>query len=263
MRRASIVIVLLAMGMAISCPGMAEEITIVGTGSGTAILKAVGAAFSQDNPGITVNVPKSIGSGGGIKTVERDEYEIGRVARPIREGEKGFGLTYVPIAKMPVVFFTNRSVGIKNLSAQQVCDIYSGKTINWKAVGGKDARTRVVRREDGDSSLAVLLKSFPGFRDITMTSKSKMTYSDPETLKLVEKKADTVAFGTYGNARNYQTTILNINGKSPSDPDYLCFGVLALIFKEKNRKGDIRKFVEFATSAVAYDAIRTAGGIPF
>jgi phosphate transport system substrate-binding protein len=87
---------------------LAEEITIVGTGSGTAILKAIGEAFSQENPGITITVPKSIGSGGGIKAIGRDEYLLGRVARGIKEKEKPYGLTYVSYAKMPIVFFVNK-----------------------------------------------------------------------------------------------------------------------------------------------------------
>ncbi|MCP4345966.1 MAG: phosphate ABC transporter substrate-binding protein [Desulfobacterales bacterium] len=254
---------ILGIVLALSSPVIAEEITIVGTGSGAAILKAVGAAFSQDNPGVTVNVPKSIGSGGGVKAVGRDKQLIGRVARQIKDGEQHFGLTYVPFAKMPIVFFTNKSVEIKNLSSQQVCDIYSGKVTNWKEAGGKNARIKLVRREDGDSSLSMLLKLFPGFKNITITPKSKTTYSDPDTLEFIQKKAGTIAFGTYGNAKNYQVNILDIDGKSPTDPAYQCFGTLALIFKEKNKTQNISKFVKFATSPAAHDAIRNAGGIPF
>src|SRR3990172_465422 len=92
----------------------------------------------------------------------------------------------LPVAKMPIVVMTHKSVGIKNLSPKQVCDIYSGKITNWKEVGGKDGVIKVVRREDGDSSLDVLLKSLPGFKAITITSKSKTTLSDPETIELVE-----------------------------------------------------------------------------
>ncbi len=263
MKKSLVLTVVLVFVLALSSSISANEITVVGTGAGIAILDATGAAYSQSNPEVTVNVPKSIGSGGGIKAVGRDEYLIGRVARQIKDGEKHFSLNYVPLAKMPVVFFINGSVGIKNLSAKQICDIYSGKAANWNEVGGKDARIRVVRREDGDSSLSVLLEMFPGFKDITITTRSKTTYSDQDTLKIVEQKADTIAFGTYGNAKNHQVKILNIDGQSPIDTGYPCFGTLALIFKEKNRKGNINKFVDFATSAAAHDAIKGAGGIPF
>ncbi len=256
-------------GLAVVCmfgfvsAALAEEISIVGTGSGTAILKAIGEVFSQIHPEVTITVPKSIGSGGGIKAVGKDKYVLGRVAREIKENEKPYGLTLVRVAKIPIVFFMNTSVNVQNLSVQQVLDIYSGKITNWKEVGGDDTRIRVITREEGDSSLEVLEKSFPGFKDITITSKSKMTFSDPETEAAVEKFTGAIAYGTYANARNITVNILTINDQSATDPDYPYIGMLALIFKEKNSSGNIKRFVEFATSEAAHEAIKNANGMPF
>jgi len=158
-----------------------EELTIVGTGSGTAILNAVGEAFHRQYPNIRVNIPKSIGSGGAIKAVGRDEYFLGRVAKPIKEKEQPYGLTYVLYAKLPIVFYVNNSVTVTNLSTQQILDIYSGSITNWEDVGGRNAKIRVVMREETDSSLAVLLELFSGFKDMTVTSKSKTMFNDQET----------------------------------------------------------------------------------
>jgi phosphate transport system substrate-binding protein len=241
----------------------AEELTIVGTGSGTAILKAIGEAFSQTHPDVTIDIPESIGSGGGIKAVGKDEYTLGRVAREIKENEQEYGLTLVHVAKIPIVFFVNTSVTVKDLSVQQVLDIYSGKITNWKDVGGKDARIRVITREEGDSSLDVLLQSFPGFQDITITTKSKMTFSDPETEDAAEEYAGSIAYGTYANAKNTNAHILTVDGKSATAPDYPYVGMLALIFKEKNYTGNVKLFVEFATSEAAHEAIETEGGAPY
>jgi phosphate transport system substrate-binding protein len=242
---------------------LAEEISIVGTGSGTAILQAIGEAFHQRHPQVTISVPESIGSGGGIKAVGRNEYVLGRVARQIKENEKPYGLTLAPIAKTPIVFFVNTSVSVRNLSVQQVLDIYSGTITNWKDVGGDDARIRVITREEGDSSRGVLEESFPGFKEMTVTSRSKMTFSDPETEATVEDNAGAIAYGSYTNARNINANILTIEGKSAADADYPYVGMLALIFKEKNYTGNVKLFMEFATSAAAHDAIKDAGGIPF
>ena len=241
---------------------LAETITIVGTGSGAAVLKSMGKVFNAQHPDVKVEVPKSIGSGGGFKAVGTDKNVLGRVAREPNEKEKAYGLTYLPYAKNPIVFFVNPSVGIKDLTPKQVCDIYSGKITNWKDVGGPDAKIRVIRREEGDSSLQVLRKSFPGFSEITLTKKSKTTFSDPSTCELVENKENTIAFGTYANARNHNVNILTIDGKKVSDPDYLYVGTLALVFKDKNKTGHVDKFIDFATSKAAHEAIRAAGSVP-
>jgi len=183
------------------------------------------------------------------------------VARGIKENEKPYGLTYLPVAKMPIVVMTHKGVGIKNLTPQQVCDIYSGKIANWKEVGGKEGNIRVIRREDGDSSLDVLQKSLPGFKAITITAKSKTTLSDPETIELAEKTPGTICFGTYPNAKVADVTALTIGGKSAASVDYPYVGELALVFKEKSKTGNIAKFVEFITSPAAHDTIKAAGGL--
>lgn len=115
MRKALIVTLLLAIGMAISRPAVAEEITIVGS------------AFSGNNPGITVIVPPSIGSGGGIKAVGTGRNVLARVARKIRNSEKTYKLMYVPVAKIPIVFFANKAAGVRDIS-----DLSLGITFNEK-----------------------------------------------------------------------------------------------------------------------------------
>jgi phosphate transport system substrate-binding protein len=260
LRKAILAGALTIVSMTLGAQASAEEVTVVGTGSGAIIIEKLGTAFAQNNPGVTVEVPPSIGSGGGIKAVGTDQAAVGRIARGLKETEKEYGLTYTPILKLPIVFFAHKSLGVNALTAQQACDIYSGKITNWKEVGGPDADIRVIRREDGDSSLDVLLKSLPGFKDITITSKCKTTLSDPETCEMVQAKEHTIAFGTYANAKEVDATILAIDGKSPTDISYPYVGTLALVYKEKNKTGNIGKFIEFVTSAPAQEIILKAGG---
>ncbi len=242
---------------------LAEEITVVGTGDGMEVFEVVGKAFSQLNPEVILYFPKSIGSSGGIKAVGRDEYALGRAARGIKDNEKSYGLTHAPFAKTPVVFYTNKEAGVQNLSAQQILDIYSGTITNWNEVGGNDVKIRVVTREPSDASSETLQKSFPGFADITVTSKSKMAVSAPETIAIAEKTMGVIAYGPYADAKKANVDILQIDNVNASGPDYPYGNTLALIFKQKNYSGNIKKFVEFATSEAAHEAIKEAGGIPF
>lgn len=265
MKRLRIVaLVLVAVWMAYGVtPISAEEINIVGTGAGMSLLEALGKAFSKNNPNIIVNVPKSIGSGGGVKAVGTDHAVIGRVSREIKDKEKKYHLTYLPFAKLPIVIVTHEGVGIKNLSPQQICSIYAGEITNWKRVGGRDSDIRVVRREEGDSSLGVLVKSLPGFKDITITPRSKMSLTDQETCDTIQNRERTIGFGTYDNMKDIDVITLTIDGKAPTDADYPYCGTLALIFKEENRVGSIAKFVDFVRSEAAHDVIKEAGGLPY
>lgn len=239
-----------------------EEITIVGTGSGPSILEAIGEAFTRQHPDVKIIVPRSIGSGGGIKAVGNGKNLIGRVARELKKSEKHYELTYIPIARMPIVFYTNPNVTITNLTNDQACGIYSGKIYNWQELNGHNARIRVIRRQDGDSSLGVLLQSFPNFKNISITKFSKTTHSDPDTIDLAEKTADAIAFGSYSDIKNRQVRVLNIDNISPTEQNYPYYGIFALVFKEKNRTGSLREFIDFAASPGAFEAIKKGGGLP-
>ena len=164
----------------------AENLAIVGTGDGVSMLRSVGEAFSRTNPDIKIAVPDSIGSSGGIKAVGTGQQQIGRIAREIRDNEKSYGLAYVPLAKIPVVFFARKGVNVASLTRQQVADIYAGKVSNWSEVGGPNLRVRVIRREDGDSSLSALQQQVPEFKAIEITSRSKTTLNNDENLAAVE-----------------------------------------------------------------------------
>lgn len=247
--------------LALSGTAMAEEVTIVGTGDGVAVLKNIGEAFTKAK-GIQIKVPESIGSGGGIKAVGADEAKIARVARKLKEKEAALGLLYTPYATIPTVFVVHKDSPLDNLTAQQVVGIYGGTISDWKEVGGTEGTIRVVRREEDDSSLGFLKASFPGFKDLTITEKSKTVLSVPEMVEIVTGKPGTIAFGPLDVALANNLKVLKIDGKLPTDPTYPTVGTMAFVYKEANNSGAIKEFISFATSSAAHEAISSKGGIP-
>ena len=243
-------------------PLLAETLNIPGTGDGTAVLRALGAAFTIQNPGIKIEVPKSIGSGGGVKAAGKGEALLARVARGIKTKEQKYGLSYQAYAKVPAVFFTTRDLPIEYLSAQQICDIYSGKINNWKQIGGPDTEIHVIRREDGDSTLSVLTKSFPGFNKIKITETALIAHKTPEIFSLMKKQKNAIGFGPYDVAKNSDVQIIKIDGRDPTFTGYPSVTTLGFVFQEKNLTPPARKFLEFTTSTAANLPIIAAGGIP-
>src|SRR3954470_16292715 len=134
----------------------AGDLSVVGTGDGIDLLRALGAAYTDDHPDTNVIVPPSIGSGGGVAAVWSNKEVRARVARPLSDSEKEAGLVATPVFRLPSAFFVHRSAGVHSLTSAQLADIYRGKITNWRDVGVSDARVRVVRREDQDSTLLVL-----------------------------------------------------------------------------------------------------------
>ena len=240
----------------------AEEINVVGTGAGMDILKEIASDFMKSNPGVTVNVPASIGSGGGYRAVGKDQERIGRVARGIKESEKAYGLTYVEIAKIPVVFFVHPSVSVRDLTETQIADIYTGKYSNWRELGGDDLPIVIVRRENGDSSLDVLIDKISGFKEANITKKAVTQYNNQENVQYIEKTPGSIGFGTVADAIGYRVSVVLLNGVHPSNASYKYLGVLALIYKNQNFSGGLKAFVDFAASPKARNAIVRTEGIP-
>ena len=55
------------------------------------------------------------------------------------------------VAIAPVV---NKDAGVKNISTQQLIDIFQGKITNWKDVGGKDQQIVLINRAQGSGTRA-------------------------------------------------------------------------------------------------------------
>ncbi len=255
----------LALGVASLAPLSAagETLEIPGTGDAMVVMKAIAEAYGEAHPGDVVVVPPSIGSSGGIKAVGRDNAQVGRVGRQIKEVEKPYGLIYLPIAKYPVVFFVHQSVTVGDLSVEQINRIYAGTITNWREVGGADAKIRVVRREEGDSSLRNLRATLPGFKEIELTKRSKTTTTTQKTVETVSTTVGAIGFGPLLDAQAAKTKVLSIGGKAPTDKDYVSFGTLALIYKPQSKTGLAGRFIDFVASKAAATAVMSANAVPY
>lgn len=240
----------------------ASELKIVGTGDGLEMLRAVAVAYRAQNPNVKLQIPQSIGSGGGIAAVGSDSERLGRVARPLKKSEAKYGLAYVPFAKIPSAFFTHPSTKVDDVSSKDLVKLYSGKVGSWKEIGGADMKVKLVRREEADSTLGVLRSSMPGWKTLAITPRSKMAMTTQEALKTVREVSGAVGFGPYSRPLDFDTNVLKVDGKFPTDPDYPSAVTLALIYKKDKLDDEMKSFIDFCLSDAAAKVIRNYGGVP-
>ncbi len=238
----------------------ATTLEIPGTGDGVAVLNALAAGFKLDS-GSTVEIPKSVGSSGGIVMAGSDQAEIARVARTIKDKEKHFNLTYKPIFKVPTVFFVSSDVKVPGLTEEQVLAIFSGKITNWNAVGGPDKKIKVFVREEGDSSFNNLKKTFPGFKDIAFTQKAITARKTYEMVTFVKYEKDAIGFGPLDVALANDLHYVKIDGVAPEDTDYKFFGTIGLVYKPQNLSGTAKKFLDYVSSENSAVEIAKFGGM--
>jgi phosphate transport system substrate-binding protein len=243
--------------------GLAEQVlTIPGTGASAVMLRALGEAFAKERPGVKVDIPASVGSGGGIKAAGEGKAELGRVARKIKEKEEGFGLTYVPYAKVPVVFVAHSGIKLRGLTSAQVTDIFSGKATNWKEVGGPDKRIRVVTRPDGESTIDTLRASLKPWADVKMTQMTKVTDSEQQTAATLASVDGAIGYTVYDLAIKSGLTVFTLDGVTPTDDAYPAQMQFALVHKVDKFAGVAKEFVDFLFTPAAVKIIKAHGADP-
>jgi len=239
-----------------------RRLDIVGTGDGIDVLRVIAASFMQQEGSARIEVPPSIGSGGGIAAVGSGKAILGRVARRLTDAEAASGIVYKAIARLPSAFIVHPGCGVSAVTSDQLVAIYSGRLANWKELGGADMRIRVVRREDQDSTLTVLRASMPGWHDLEITEKSKTATTTQEAIETVRDVQGAIGFGPFSRPLEQGLTVLRVDGHYPTDADYPSSVVLALIYLKTLQDPDALAFLRFADTQKAADVITSLGSLP-
>jgi phosphate transport system substrate-binding protein len=247
----------------------ADILEIPGTGACEVLLGAVAEAFNAKHPGHQVMAPPSIGSSGGVRMVVNDQAVLARVAQPLKDHEKAYGLRYLVFARDMVIFAGGARVTVKNLTKSQIVDIYSGKITNWQELGGDPGPIRLLLREPGDSNLLIIQKHLPAFRDITVPGDAKMVHTDPRMLEIIKKYKYSLGMLTFSALKGTDSGIhpLSLDGIAPTPENarshkYRLTSDYALVFKEQRLNDVARSFLTFIFSKSCQQLMEQYGVIP-
>jgi phosphate transport system substrate-binding protein len=240
----------------------AGDLAVVGTGDGLEVLRAVGAAYTADNPETSVFVPPSVHSSGGIAAVRTGTAPLGRIARPLTLEERAEGIIEVPVFRLPSVFIINSAANVRQLTADQATRIFRGDITNWQEVGGTNLRIKVVRRDEADSTLKVLRATMPGWRNLEVTDKSKVAATTQAAFDLVTELPGAVSFAPYSRSLEANVLVPELDGRHVTDAEYPSAVTLSLIYREATVTEPTLDFVRFLFSPKARALIRNFGGTP-
>ena len=154
-----------------ACGGGAERTTAAGgsardsrpvtvKGSDTMVIlgQRLAEEYMKKNPGRVVQVTGG-GSGTGIAALINGTTDIAQSSRTMKDDEKskaaasrGGTLMETAIALDSLAVFVNQQNPLRELTIAQVSDIYTGKTKNWKDVGGPNAPIVIYGRESSSGT---------------------------------------------------------------------------------------------------------------
>lgn len=138
--------------LALSATAWAEEVVINGSTTVLPIMQKVAEAYMGMHKDVTLSVSGG-GSGNGIKAIIDGTTSIAMASRQMKDKEvalakeKGVSPKEIVIAMDALLPVVHPSNPVKDLTLEQLKDIYMGKATNWKEVGGADAPVVVISRD--------------------------------------------------------------------------------------------------------------------
>jgi phosphate transport system substrate-binding protein len=122
-------------------PGIASAEVVYGGSSTVAEVLNGGAAKGfESKTGTKVQVADVSGTGKGLKSLAEGKINLAGSGRVLNAEEKKSGLLGTIVGYDGLAVYVNSSNPVKDLSKEQLKDIFTGKVKSWKQLGGKDVK---------------------------------------------------------------------------------------------------------------------------
>ncbi len=136
---------------------LSGKLIITGSSTVAPLVSEIAKRFEAQHSDVRIDVQMG-GSSRGISDVREGISNIGMVSRSLKDNEKD--LSAFPIALDGISIIVHKDNPVTELTDEQIINIYTGKIINWKEVGGKDAPVTVVNKAEGRATLELFLEHF-------------------------------------------------------------------------------------------------------
>lgn len=239
-----------------------SKITISGSTSVGPTMEILAEDYQKANKGTTIEV-QQVGSSAGITNTIDGTSQIGMSSRDLKDEEKS-ELKEYQIAIDGIAVITNSANKVKDLTLQQVKDIYTGKITNWKEVGGEDAQIVVVSREEG-SGTRDGFQEIVGFESDALTKDAQICDGSGNVKSTVEGNKNSIGYISFG----YLDKTLNdlkINGVKANDDNvvankYPISRPFLVVNKKDSLTDEAKGFIDFIMSDEGQNIVSKEGFI--
>ncbi len=227
-----------------------DKFVVAGSGSNIAVTKKLLAAFKEDQK-LNMEIPDSIGSGGGIRGVTNGSIDLGLTSRPLTEAEKARGLKEIPYARSGLIVGVGSDVPENNVSYEDLVRIYQGKKTTWS----NGVPIIVFVMYEKDSTNEVLMQEIPGFKEVLLDSlhnnRWQVFYNQQAQEQALAKIPNSIGFINMPAVLE-GVKVLNVNGVMPSrenvlNGSYKLYKTLNYVYREPIDP-NMHAFIDFTLS---------------
>jgi len=209
-----------ASGAVSSEAGVSGSCTISGSSALYPLVKDALDPFKQKNPDASVTLNAG-GSGTGLKQVADGTVDIGMSdvfadEKLTEDKAKGLVDHKVCCVTMAPIVSPDVAEKVKSLTTQQLIDIFTAKTKNWKEVGGPDEAITLVTRPSTSGTRA-LFKSYALNGKEEASNKSLETDDSGTLLQTVSQHKGTIGYVALSYlTSNTSVKTMSIDGVEPT-----------------------------------------------
>ncbi|HSF21717.1 MAG TPA: phosphate ABC transporter substrate-binding protein [Burkholderiales bacterium] len=246
-----------------------EKVVLDGSTGVMPLAAALAKSFQAKNPGADFEFGKGLGTKTRFQALADGKIDVALASHGLRVEElTKQGMVVHEIARIAVVFGVNETVPVSRLTAQQVCDIYSGKVTNWKALGGPDLEIAVRTRPESEVDTEVVREGIACLKELKMAGSVKAMPKSGDMAKELAAVPGAIGMTSMTVVEQSKGRIkaASLDGIAPSadnvkNKSYVLIRESFFVTRGSPSTA-VARFIEFTRSASGDDVIAANGAVP-
>lgn len=271
-RTTALAFLVLSIGAAFALAG--RGVTVKGSDTMVILGQRWAEQYMNANRGQIIQVTGG-GSGTGIAALINGTTDICQSSRPMKQDEKlklrdryqSMGVE-IPVAKDGLSVYLHESNPVKDLTIDQLKQIYTGAVTNWRQVGGKDATIVLYGRENSSGTYGFFKDHVLDGRDFAASCQTLP--GTAAVVNAVSRDPNGIGYGGAAYAKGIREVPVKKDAGSPAlvaTPETIKNGSYPVsrflyFYTRTKPAGEAKAFVDWVLSAEGQKVVSDVGYFP-
>jgi len=253
-----------------------EKIVLDGSSGMLPLARALATAYQQQSSSPQIETGKGLEGDGAnmfagarLRALAEGKIQIALLTQDTNpEDMQKQNMKVIEVARGAIVFAVNASVPISNINETQVCDIYSGRTLSWQALGGPDSPIATYTRRPVDVESSVIRDKVACFKELQQVETVRVMARGGDMAKGLAETPHAIGFTsmTVVEQSAGKVKALSLNGVAATAENvksgrHVLSRNFVFVIKGEPTP-EVKKFLDFVLSPAGDRVIVANGAIP-